>query len=168
MEEFQNSWSRASDDFEKRRALPGFNRLGKDNYKMRREAFKLWNLVRLILETLRYIKMQKLQSGQDSTETWTEDKTEWNEYIYILLPKSYPPRQNGCHFADNIFKGTFMNEMFWISLPISLKFVPKVPIDKKSALVQVMDWHQTSNKSLPEPMLTQFTEAWIGHQREIS
>ena len=34
---------------------PGFNGLGKDNYKMRREAFKFWDLVRLILETLRYI-----------------------------------------------------------------------------------------------------------------
>ena len=27
---------------------PGFNGLGKDNYKMRREAFKFWDLVRLI------------------------------------------------------------------------------------------------------------------------
>ena len=33
---------------------PGFNGLGKDNYKMRRETFKFWDLVRLILETLRY------------------------------------------------------------------------------------------------------------------
>ena len=32
---------------------PGFNGLGKDNYKMRREAFKFWGLVRIILETLR-------------------------------------------------------------------------------------------------------------------
>ena len=34
---------------------PGFNGLGKDNYKMRREALKFWDLVRLILETLRYV-----------------------------------------------------------------------------------------------------------------
>ena len=34
---------------------PGFNGLGKDNYKMRREAFKFWYLVRLILKTLRYV-----------------------------------------------------------------------------------------------------------------
>ena len=31
---------------------PGFNGLGKDKYKVRREAFKFWDLVRLILETL--------------------------------------------------------------------------------------------------------------------
>ena len=34
-------------------SIPGFNGLGKDNNKMRREAFKFWVLVRLILETLR-------------------------------------------------------------------------------------------------------------------
>ena len=33
--------------------IPGFNGLGKDNYKMRQEAFKFGDLVRLILETLR-------------------------------------------------------------------------------------------------------------------
>ena len=32
---------------------PGVNGFGKDKYKMRREAFKFWDLVRLILETLR-------------------------------------------------------------------------------------------------------------------
>ena len=32
---------------------PGLNGLGKENYKMRREAFKSWDLVGLILETLR-------------------------------------------------------------------------------------------------------------------
>ena len=32
----------------------GFNGLGKDNYKTRREAVKFWDLVRLILDTLRY------------------------------------------------------------------------------------------------------------------
>ena len=32
---------------------PGFNRLGEDTGKTRRESFKLWELVRLILESLR-------------------------------------------------------------------------------------------------------------------
>ena len=38
-------------------SIPGFNGLGKDNNKMRRKAFKFWVLVRLILETLRYISV---------------------------------------------------------------------------------------------------------------
>ena len=34
---------------------PGFNGLGRVNCKMRRESFKCWDLVRLILEILRYL-----------------------------------------------------------------------------------------------------------------
>ena len=34
---------------------PDFNALGKDNCKMRRETFKFWNLVRLVLEVWRYV-----------------------------------------------------------------------------------------------------------------
>ena len=41
-------------------------------------------------------------------------------------------------FADDIFKCIFMDEKFCISIRISLKFVPKCPIDNKAALVQVM------------------------------
>ena len=36
---------------------PGFNGLGKDNFKNRRETFKFWDLVGLILEVWRYIYM---------------------------------------------------------------------------------------------------------------
>ena len=45
------------------------------------------------------------------------------------------PRQNGCYLADDIFKYIF-NENVWISIKISLKFVPNEPVDNKSALVQ--------------------------------
>ena len=40
---------------------------------------------------------------------------------------------------------------FCILIQISLKFVPKSPIDNKPALIQVMAWHQAGNKPLPEP-----------------
>ena len=62
----------------------------------------------------------------------------------------------------DIFKSVF-NESVCISITISLKFVPKGPIDFKSALVQVMIWHRTGEKPLPESMLTQFTDAYIRH-----
>ena len=45
-----------------------------------------------------------------------------------------PPWQNGRRFADNIFRCIFMNEKFCILIKISLKFVPKDPIDNNSAL----------------------------------
>ena len=45
------------------------------------------------------------------------------------------PRQNGRHFADDIFKCIFLNENVWIPIEISLKFVPKGPVDNIPALV---------------------------------
>ena len=38
------------------------------------------------------------------------------------------PRRNGQHFADDIYKHIFFNEDVWISIKISLTFVPKGPI----------------------------------------
>ena len=64
--------------------------------------------------------------------------------------------------TDDIFKSIF-NEIVWISITISLKFISKGPIDYKSALAQVMAWHRTGEKPLPESMLTQFTDAYIRH-----
>ena len=71
--------------------------------------------------------------------------------------------QNGWHFVEDIFKGIFMNENFWFFIKISLKFVFKVSIDDKSALVQVMAWCQTGDKPLAEPVLTQFPDAYMWH-----
>ena len=45
------------------------------------------------------------------------------------------PRQNGRHFADDTFKRIFLNEDVRISIKISLKFVPKGPINNIPALV---------------------------------
>ena len=70
------------------------------------------------------------------------------------------PEQNGCHFPDDIFKCIFM---FCVSIQISRKFLPSGPINNKSALVHVMAWCQTGNKPLPEPILTQFTDAYMRH-----
>ena len=44
-------------------------------------------------------------------------------------------RWNGGHFADDILKCIFLNENVWISIEISLKFVPKGAIDNIPALV---------------------------------
>ena len=65
--------------------------------------------------------------------------------------------------ADDIFKRIFLNENIRISIQISLKFVPKGPIDNNSALVQGMAWHRTGDKPLPEAMMIQFTDAYMRH-----
>ena len=76
---------------------------------------------------------------------------------------SSPPGQNGRYFADDIFKCIFLNEKFCILIWISMKFVPTGPIDNKEAVVKVMAWCRIGNKPLPEPMLIQFTEAYMWH-----
>ena len=63
--------------------------------------------------------------------------------------------------ADDIFKCIFLNENDRISVQISLKFVPKCPINNESVLVQVMAWRRTGAKPLPESMMTQFTDVYI-------
>ena len=63
------------------------------------------------------------------------------------------PRQNGSHFADDIFKCIFLNGNVWISTDISLKFVPRGPIDNIPALVHIMAWRRLGDKPLSEPMM---------------
>ena len=63
------------------------------------------------------------------------------------------PRQNGCHFADDIFICIFLHEYVWILIKISLKFVPTVWINNIPVLVQIVAWRWPGNKPLSEPML---------------
>ena len=63
------------------------------------------------------------------------------------------PRHNGRHFVDNIFKCIFLNENAWIPVKISLKFVPKGPINNIPALVLIMAWRRSGDKPLSEPMI---------------
>ena len=54
--------------------------------------------------------------------------------IYGML-NSLRPRQDGCHFPDDILKCIFLKENVSISIKISLKFIPKGPINNIPALV---------------------------------
>ena len=65
--------------------------------------------------------------------------------------------------ADNVFKCIFLNENDKIPIQISLKLVSRSPIDNISALVLVMAWRRIGDKPLPEPMITQFTDAFMQH-----
>ena len=58
------------------------------------------------------------------------------------------PRQNGRHFADDIFKLIFLTENVWIVIKISLNFVPQGPINHIPTLVQIMAWRRPGDKSL--------------------
>ena len=67
------------------------------------------------------------------------------------------PRQDGRHFPDEIFKCILLNENVWIPIKISMKFVPKGPINNIPALVQMMAWRRPVDKPLSEPMMVSLT-----------
>ena len=60
------------------------------------------------------------------------------------------PRQNGRHFADDIFRSIFLNENVCSSLKISMRFVSKVLNNNTPALVQIMAWRRPGDKPLSE------------------
>ena len=72
---------------------------------------------------------------------------------YVNSLNTLRPRQSSRHFPDDIFKCIFLNENAWISIKISLKFVPNGPINKIPALVQIMAWRRSGDKPLSEPMM---------------
>ena len=47
----------------------------------------------------------------------------------------------------------FFNENIWILIKISLKFIPKGPINNVPALFEIMAWHQPGDKPLSQPMM---------------
>ena len=55
------------------------------------------------------------------------------------------------HFQE--CKCIFLNANVWISINISLKFVPKDPNNNIPTLVQVMAWRRPGDKPLSEPMV---------------
>ena len=72
---------------------------------------------------------------------------------WIIQYITLRPRQKGCRFPDDIFKCIFLNENVWISIKISLNFVPKGPINNIPSLVQIMAWCRPGDKPLSEPMM---------------
>ena len=71
----------------------------------------------------------------------------------ILIINSLRPRQNGRHFADDIFNGISLIANVWIPIKISLKYVPRGPINNIPALVRIMVWRRPGDKPLSEPMM---------------
>ena len=59
-------------------------------------------------------------------------------------------------------------EKVLILIKLSLKFVPKGPINNNPASVQIMAWHRISDKPLCEPILTWFTDPAQGGDEIIN
>ena len=71
----------------------------------------------------------------------------------LALIYALSARQNGHPFPGDIFKWIFLNEDVWISIEFSLNFAPRGPINKITALVQIMAWRRPGDRPLSEPMM---------------
>ena len=95
-------------------------------------------------------------------------------HFYMFAFNTLRPRQNGRYLPDDIFECIFLKENVWIPIKISLKFVPKSPINNIPALAQIMAWGRPGDKPLSEPMLVrlpthicvtrpQWVKAWVSY-----
>ena len=115
-----------------------------------RHCNDLWHFTRILSQFSFKMKWKyRLQNG-DQFVPASRCKT---DSFDIACVNTLRPRQNGRHCADDIFKRIFFNENVWISIKISLKFVPKGPINNIPALVQIMAWRRPGDKPLSEPMM---------------
>ena len=67
--------------------------------------------------------------------------------------KHIEAKTNWTPFTRRHFQIHFLNENVWISIKISLKFVPSGWIDNTPALVQIMAWRRVGAKPSSEPMM---------------
>ena len=79
-------------------------------------------------------------------------------WSYPVMFNSSPPRQNGRHFRSRHFQMHFHERRV---LYFHSNFIRVCPIDKVSALVQVMARDRTGVKPLPEPMRIYFTDTYM-------
>ena len=124
--------------------------MGKDNYKVRREAFKFWDLVRLILETLRYVNEQAMSHPKtilETTKLWIIHVTlsHWSlRYLdamqFSILFNSLVPGKFEWNFRHKIFKQVLVIDDWDISCGIALTWKPQDLANDKSTLVYVMAW----------------------------
>ena len=107
--------------------------------------------------------------------TWAGMVT-WHMYVRNVLIhcgdfaysffNSFPPGQNGLSLADDNFKCIFVNENDTQMIEFKFKFHRNLfpgAIDNNPALAPIMAWPRTDDKPLLEPMLTQFTNAYMRH-----
>ena len=71
-----------------------------------------------------------------------------------------------------ISQTTFSKAFSWMKIVIfwwiSLKLVPQGPINNIPALVQIMAWRRPGDKPLSEPIMVQFTDAYMRHSAPMS
>ena len=86
-----------------------------------------------------------------------------NFYHIVPYIHSSPSWQNGSHFRRWHFSMHFLKWHSYNSNSNFTEICSQESNDNKPAVVQVMAWRQIGDKPLPEPMMAQFTDAYMRH-----
>ena len=113
--------------------------------KNNREPFGDCRTMHRILREMCILKARLTHGKNESLGCWLTVAGSMSVYI-----NSSPPRQNGRHFADDIFICIFVNEKILILIKISLKFVPW--IDNNPALFYITAWRRAIIWSNADPV----------------
>ena len=84
--------------------------------------------------------------------------TELHPINILHIYHDMEPKLNVRHFADDIFKSSFLNENIWIWIKISVKFVSKGQINDVPVLVQILALTNDGK----------FTDAYMRHSTATS
>ena len=146
-------------------------RVFKMNHYWNQIVFALWQKVHMVITNRHVCLMQKYVSMHIILYI-TSTRVITSSYLYES------PAQNSMEMWTHLWLGKhnnpkeraelFKNKDLFVACRkqpsrSSLKSVPKGLIDNKWAFVQVMAWHSTGDKPLSEPMLIQFTDAYLRH-----
>ena len=77
-------------------------------------------------------------------------------------------RQNGHHFADDMFKFILLYKVIMLQLKFDWFIFPKGPIDNPSTLFQVMAWHRTCRIYASPGLSELMMESKVGCTRKMS
>ena len=120
---------------------------------IKRLIWTIWTPMSSVLKKADKLNLSLSLLEYIETEPWDPVAFLCSEGLHHPSLNTLRLRQNGRRFADDTFKRIFLNENVGISIKISLKFVPKGPINNIPALVQILAWRRSGDKPLSEPMV---------------
>ena len=117
-----------------------------------------------ILFQIRHVFLEEETTGNPSlinahvvVNHWTKFRITFYTQICFRIQISEGIDHASFPYTSNQFVkqnvAVFFNENVWISIDISLKFVPKGPINNIPALVQIMAWRRPGDTPLSEPII---------------
>ena len=122
--------------------------------------------IRSACERQRYYVMSSLNG-------WAHAQNDPCDWMGSLLQYLDQIAYRGRDKMVDVLQKTFLNGFSWMKmvefrLKIPLKFVHKSPVDNNPALVQIMAWCWTGDKSLSQPVVSLFIDAYMQHAASMS